>query len=91
MPASNSPAARVSAVAAEAVVEGEFTRVSSRYAGVGRYHASATVTEALARQIQTLRSSCAVADPEPGLGMARHAQFTVDTGVQVFFCDPKTP
>ena len=23
--------------------------------------------------------------------MAQHVQFTVDTGVQVFFCDPKSP
>jgi IS30 family transposase len=23
--------------------------------------------------------------------MARHAQFTVDTDVRVFFCDPKSP
>ena len=23
--------------------------------------------------------------------MAEHARFTVDTGVDVFFCDPKSP
>jgi IS30 family transposase len=23
--------------------------------------------------------------------MAQHAKFTVDTGVQVYFCDPKSP
>jgi hypothetical protein len=23
--------------------------------------------------------------------MAKHKQFTVDTGVQVYFCDPKAP
>ena len=23
--------------------------------------------------------------------MAQHARFTVDTGVQVYFCDPKSP
>jgi IS30 family transposase len=23
--------------------------------------------------------------------MAKHKQFTVDTGVQVYFCDPKSP
>ncbi len=23
--------------------------------------------------------------------MAEHKQFTVDTGVQVYFCDPKSP
>ena len=26
-----------------------------------------------------------------GLEMAQHKQFTVDTGVQVYFCDPKSP
>jgi len=26
-----------------------------------------------------------------GLEMAKHQQFTVDTGVQVYFCDPKSP
>ena len=26
-----------------------------------------------------------------GLEMAKHKRFTVDTGVQVYFCDPKSP
>jgi IS30 family transposase len=26
-----------------------------------------------------------------GLEMAKHEHFTVDTGVQVYFCDPKNP
>lgn len=26
-----------------------------------------------------------------GTEMARHAQFTIDTGVQVYFCDPRSP
>jgi IS30 family transposase len=26
-----------------------------------------------------------------GLEMAKHKQFTVDTGVQVYFCDPRSP
>jgi IS30 family transposase len=28
---------------------------------------------------------------DQGHEMAQHAKFTVDTGVQVFFCDPKSP
>ena len=28
---------------------------------------------------------------DQGKEMAQHAQFSIDTGVQVFFCDPKSP
>ncbi|HUH08862.1 MAG TPA: IS30 family transposase [Egibacteraceae bacterium] len=56
------------------------------------HHDSATVTEALSRQIQTLPEQLRRSLTwDQGLEMARHAQFTVDTGVQVFFCDPKSP
>jgi IS30 family transposase len=28
---------------------------------------------------------------DQGKEMAQHAQFSIDTGIQVFFCDPKSP
>jgi IS30 family transposase len=56
------------------------------------YHDSETVTAALARHIQTLPAQLRRSLTwDQGLEMARHAQFTVDTGVQVYFCDPKSP
>jgi IS30 family transposase len=56
------------------------------------HHDSLTVTAALARHIQSLpvqlRRSLTW---DQGVEMARHAQFTIDSGVQVYFCDPKSP
>ena len=56
------------------------------------HHDSATVVKALAEHIQTLPEQLRRSLTwDQGIEMARHAQFTVDTGVQVFFCDPKSP
>lgn len=52
-----------------------------------------TVAGALRRQILTLptqlRRSLAWWGQDKEMG--RHRQFTIDTGVQVYFCDPKSP
>jgi IS30 family transposase len=53
---------------------------------------SEEVTAALAGKIQELPA--ALFRPltwDQGKEMGAHAQFTVDTGVQVYFCDPKSP
>jgi IS30 family transposase len=55
-------------------------------------HTAEQVRVALAKKIRSLplelRRSLTW---DQGLEMAQHAQFTIDTGVQVYFCDPKSP
>ena len=47
---------------------------------------------ALAAQVQTLPAQLRRSLTwDRGLELADHKQFTVDTGVQVYFCDPKSP
>jgi IS30 family transposase len=50
------------------------------------------VREALARQVLTLPEQLRrTLTWDRGKEMAQHVQFTVDTGVQVYFCDPSSP
>jgi IS30 family transposase len=50
------------------------------------------VVPAVARHIQTLPEELKRSLTwDRGNEMAKHAQFTVDTGVQVYFCDPRSP
>ena len=55
-------------------------------------HSAPTVREAIARSItmlpEALRRSLTW---DQGPEMAQHVRFTVDTGVQVYFCDPHSP
>jgi IS30 family transposase len=55
-------------------------------------HASDKVVAALAAQIATLPEQLRRSLTwDQGKEMAQHATFTVDTGVQIYFCDPKSP
>jgi len=50
------------------------------------------VTAALKSKIQDLPSALFRSLTwDRGLEMADHAQFTIDTGIQVYFCDPRSP
>jgi IS30 family transposase len=51
-----------------------------------------SVRTALARRIVTLPDQLRRSITwDQGKEMAEHARFTVETGVQVYFCDPKSP
>jgi IS30 family transposase len=51
-----------------------------------------SVRTALAKRIVTLPDQLRRSITwDQGKEMAEHARFTVDTGVQVYFCDPKSP
>jgi transposase, IS30 family len=50
------------------------------------------VVDALAAHVQTLPDQLRRSLTwDRGLELADHKRFTVDTGVQVYFCDPKSP
>jgi IS30 family transposase len=53
---------------------------------------SEEVTAALASKIQDLPAELFRSLTwDRGLEMSEHSQFTIDTGVQVYFCDPRSP
>ena len=53
---------------------------------------SEAVLAALARRIVTLpRQLCRSLTWDQGKEMAQHARFTVETGLQIYFCDPQSP
>jgi IS30 family transposase len=72
------------------LVERQTRFVMLGYLGTDR--TTATVTGVLKDRIQTLPEQlvCTVTWDQ-GRELAAHQQFTVDTGVKVFFCDPHSP
>jgi transposase, IS30 family len=61
-------------------------------AWVGNDRSSAHVIEALKQRIQTLPAHLARSLTwDQGNELAAHKQFSVQTGVEVFFCDPRSP
>ena len=57
-----------------------------------RGRGSEAVLAALARRIVTLpRQLCRSLTWDQGKEMAQHARFTVETGLQIYFCDPRSP
>jgi IS30 family transposase len=55
-------------------------------------HTSAEVVAALTNHVQSLPTELFRSLTwDQGKEMALHQQFTIDTGVQIYFCDPKSP
>ena len=55
-------------------------------------HGAAAVRKAMTKRILTLPAQLRRSITwDQGKEMAEHVQFTVDTGVQIYFCDPKSP
>jgi len=67
----------------------------SRYVmlfGLPNGHSADAVRVALAETVQQLPEHLWQSLTwDQGKEMAQHAQFTIDTGIQVYFCDPKSP
>ena len=55
-------------------------------------HNAAAVRHAMTKRILTLPAQLRRSITwDQGKEMAEHVQFTIDTGVQIYFCDPKSP
>jgi IS30 family transposase len=55
-------------------------------------HGAESVRKAMAKRILTLPAQLRRSITwDQGKEMAEHTQFTVETGVQIYFCDPKSP
>jgi len=67
----------------------------SRYVmlfGLPDGHTAEAVRDALTETVQQLPEHLWKSLTwDQGKEMAQHAQFTIDTGIQVYFCDPKSP
>jgi IS30 family transposase len=68
--------------------EGQDTQNSPTVAGAG----AAAVRDAIAKTITTLPEQLRRSLTwDQGLEMAQHAQLRLDTGLQIYFCDPRSP
>ena len=54
-------------------------------------HGAEAVRDAIAATITTLPPALPLLTWDQGAEMAQHAQLRIDTGLQVFFCDPHSP
>ena len=55
-------------------------------------HRAEEVRKVMAKRILTLPAQLRRSITwDQGCEMSEHAQFTIDTGVQIYFCDPKSP
>jgi IS30 family transposase len=55
-------------------------------------HSASAVRAAMTKRIMTLPAQLRRSITwDQGKEMAEHVQFTIDTGVQIYFCDPKSP